>query len=660
MRPAHFRTVALDESPPGHGASVGDGSGDSQQQGQPQGQRSRKSWYSLIRWIQENTFAPQWLPEPLRHPLVGYLVATLVEGAALTLIVVVLFLVPTFEYYAIFTLMAVVIIALGWGTGPSLYATLISAMLLNYVTGTPRFSWSVSNLADGVGLMVYLAVGVSIGVLAGRSQRAHQLVTEKTRLLQAEARSRVEVERTREMLGAMVAMVEAMVQLRPTPLTADIANVSDAPDSVVAHPIIPAISPVVARRLAELTRSVLGCRRVSILAVNTATGQLDPVTEVGLHGEQEQAWWNSLSPPQRVEERYSPEIAALLYAGESALLDKQDLSERQRHILFGAQRGRIVPMRLGDELVGALLVDYLETDDDTSREDEILLTSTLARLAALVLEQDRLLHGWSEARASELALSKTQAQMDTFLGIASHELKTPLTSLKLSLELTLRRLRKLTGGVTIGAHGDLTLIGSTLQPSVELLSRTSLQMERLQRLVDDLVDVSRIQAGKLELRPSHADLVTIVGAVVEEQEQVVPERIIHFQRPADLSAPIYADMGRIEQVLTNYLTNALKYSPADQPVDVGVEVQRQQVRVWVRDHGPGIPLEEQQHIWERFHRVNTIKAQTGSGVGLGLGLFISHMIIERHQGQVGIESAPGHGSTFWFTLPMQSPREEKL
>jgi signal transduction histidine kinase len=119
--------------------------------------------------------------------------------------------------------------------------------------------------------------------------------------------------------------------------------------------------------------------------------------------------------------------------------------------------------------------------------------------------------------------------------------------------------------------------------------------------------------------------------------------------------PVYADAGRIEQAITNYLINALKYSPADRPVEVGVTVEsNQQARVWVRDHGPGLPQEEQDLIWERFHRVKGVEVQSGAGVGLGLGLHISRMIVERHHGQVGVDSAPGQGSTFWFTLPLDN------
>jgi signal transduction histidine kinase len=308
-------------------------------------------------------------------------------------------------------------------------------------------------------------------------------------------------------------------------------------------------------------------------------------------------------------------------------------------------------MRLGEELVGILVVDYQEPGHDYSRADEILLTEALARLGALVLELDRLLRGWAEARANELAISETKSQMDTFLGIASHELKTPLTSLKLSLQLSQRQLSKLTWETnTAASDGD-----AGLRRAMELLGRTDYQIGRMEALVNDLVDVSRIQAGKLELRPEPVDLVEIVREVVEVQQQAAPERIIHLQRPADLSVLVYADAGRIEQVMTNYLTNAVKYSPADRPVDVGISVEPKQARFWVQDQGPGLPLQEQKLIWECFHQAKSVKVKSGSGIGLGLGLYISRMIVERHQGQVGVESAPGQGSTFWFTLPLPRP-----
>jgi hypothetical protein len=105
-------------------------------------------------------------------------------------------------------------------------------------------------------------------------------------------------------------------------------------------------------------------------------------------------------------------------------------------------------------------------------------------------------------------------------------------------------------------------------------------------------------------------------------------------------------------VVTNYLTNAIRYSSADQPIHIGLSIREDMARVWVRDQGPGLSAEAQKELWQRFHQVKDIPVQSGSGKGLGLGLYICQMLIAQHQGEVGVESTPGEGSTFWFTLPL--------
>jgi signal transduction histidine kinase len=181
----------------------------------------------------------------------------------------------------------------------------------------------------------------------------------------------------------------------------------------------------------------------------------------------------------------------------------------------------------------------------------------------------------------------------------------------------------------------------------------------MDRLVSDLVDVARVQSGRLELHLAPTDLAAVARQALEEQRQVHPERTLVLEGPADLRVPVMADAHRLGQVVTNYLTNALKYSPADCPVMLGLEVAPRgtapQARVWVRDDGPGLPPDEQERIWERFQRAPGIAVQSGTGVGLGLGLHISRTIIELHHGQVGVQSAPGQGSTFWFSLPLSPP-----
>lgn len=177
-------------------------------------------------------------------------------------------------------------------------------------------------------------------------------------------------------------------------------------------------------------------------------------------------------------------------------------------------------------------------------------------------------------------------------------------------------------------------------------------MTRLDRLVGDLLDSSRIQAGKLEMRPEPCDLVEIVREAVREQRATWPSRAIVLEAPHPASVPLHADGDRIGQVVTNYLTNALKYSTEDAPVAVWLRVYDKTARVEVRDRGLGLTREQQARLFERFYRVPGIEQQSGSGVGLGLGLYICRTIVERHGGTVGVESAPGEGATFWFTLPL--------
>src|SRR5262249_28825815 len=118
------------------------------------------------------------------------------------------------------------------------------------------------------------------------------------------------------------------------------------------------------------------------------------------------------------------------------------------------------------------------------------------------------------------------------------------------------------------------------------------------------------------------------------------------------AAPVLVDADRIGQVIANYLTNAIKYAPTDRPIRVTLQLEGDHVRVSVRDEGPGLTLSEQERVWERFYRVPGIEVRSGSYVGLGLGLHICRTLIEQHNGQVGVQSRPGHGSIFWFSLPL--------
>jgi PAS domain S-box-containing protein len=445
-------------------------------------------------------------------------------------------------------------------------------------------------------------------------------VTERRRLEQ----------HTHTTLNALLAMAEALVQ---APDKASAAGNDGSPDT-----------NQVARHLAELTRSVLECQYVGIAAVEPGTGKMTPITIVGLSPEQEQQWWASWNEHSHLGQHLHPADIAALQAGEPVLVNSLRTPFPKGRVLTPGCQSIMVPMRVGETLVGILRVEGGTMEKAIACTNRKVLIRAVAKLGALVLERERLLRERAEAQASEMALRAANAQMDTFLGMVGHELKTPLTSMKLALQLAERRSQQ-----SIQRKPDTA---SAAAPFLELAARALLQADRLDRLVNDLLDVSRVQAGKLEFHPEAVDLATIVREAADEQRQANPTRALILQFPTDLSVPVIADADRIGQVVTNYLTNALKYSPAERPVNVGLAVEGQQARVWVHDEGPGLPAEEQERVWERFHRARGIQVQSGTGVGLGLGLHVCRIIIERHQGQVGIESAPGQGSTFWFSLSL--------
>jgi PAS domain S-box-containing protein len=239
---------------------------------------------------------------------------------------------------------------------------------------------------------------------------------------------------------------------------------------------------------------------------------------------------------------------------------------------------------------------------------------------------------------------EVERRKQEFLSMVSHELRTPLTCIMGLVELALLQIEQRPGSLAPEAEGLINQIE-------KMLKLASGQAEIETRLVEDLLEASRLEMHKFELSLQRENLVTIVQEVVANQRQVARTRQIELTLPPDEVVPVMGDAGRIGQVLTNYLTNALKYAPVDQVVSVRLEVVASIARVSVCDQGPGLTLEQQQHVWEHFYQAATPRHQGPDG-GLGLGLAIAKAIVEQHQGQVGVESALGQGSTFWFTLQL--------
>jgi signal transduction histidine kinase len=227
-------------------------------------------------------------------------------------------------------------------------------------------------------------------------------------------------------------------------------------------------------------------------------------------------------------------------------------------------------------------------------------------------------------------------------------LRTPITTIKANIQLAMRRLK------TLLSLEIPTNVAGKAEATYNMLERAESHVDVLNKLVGDMLDISRIQAGRLELhlRQEPCDLVGIVTEVVQEQRKAVSTRVVLTQALPATTVLIITDPDRIAQVLTNFLSNALKFSEADKPVEVSLSVEGEMARVAVRDYGQGLESEELQHIWECFYQAPHVSVLSGSGIGLGLGLYISQTLIERHKGQIGVESEPGTGSTFWFMLPL--------
>jgi signal transduction histidine kinase len=252
-----------------------------------------------------------------------------------------------------------------------------------------------------------------------------------------------------------------------------------------------------------------------------------------------------------------------------------------------------------------------------------------------------------EVRAA--ALARVIQARDEFLSIASHELKTPLTSLKMQLQLTQKSIRPAEG------------IAPQPAKLAQVFDLSIRQVQRLGKLVEELLDVSRMHAGRMLYRLEEVELSGLVAETIER----FADQLEAARCPVQVSAPdkllMSCDRFRVEQVLTNLLTNAMKYG-AGMPIRVSVSPIEGGARIEVTDEGMGIAPEKHARIFDRFERAISHHSISG----LGLGLFIARQIVEAHGGSIGLRSEVGKGSTFTVQLPFEpppmvtAPAEERL
>jgi PAS domain S-box-containing protein len=224
-----------------------------------------------------------------------------------------------------------------------------------------------------------------------------------------------------------------------------------------------------------------------------------------------------------------------------------------------------------------------------------------------------------------------EIRKNDFIAIASHELKTPLTSLKAYIQLL---------------HGNALRSGDSFL--VNALQKSENQINKMTKLIYGFLDLSKLESGKLRLERHEFDINALIEEVAADNRPIAQSHAITFTGGKPII--ITADREKIGQVINNLISNAVKYSPKNTDIKVSVQRLNNQVKVSVRDNGIGIKLKDQQHIFQRFYRVEDDSTKGFSG--FGIGLYLSAEIIELHHGKIGVESSEGQGSEFYFVLPV--------
>ena len=248
-----------------------------------------------------------------------------------------------------------------------------------------------------------------------------------------------------------------------------------------------------------------------------------------------------------------------------------------------------------------------------------------------IYEQSRALNEMQVQLRAEIEFRKeAERKKDEFISIASHELKTPMTSIKGYIQLLERSLDK----------NDIVTVKKRLH-------KVQSQVEKLNLLIADLLDISKIEGGKLKLNKKYFSVDVLIDHIIEVMQQSSPK--VKIIKKNSVDANVFGDEMRLEQVMVNFITNALKYAPDGEEIHIDTEIKGDEIYFSVRDFGIGMSEEHQKKIFEKFYRIEETSERFQ---GLGIGLYICQEIIDRHKGKIGVHSIPDQGSEFYFQIPL--------
>lgn len=300
----------------------------------------------------------------------------------------------------------------------------------------------------------------------------------------------------------------------------------------------------------------------------------------------------------------------------------------------GLRSSLTCPLIAGGVPVGFIFFSSIEPDTYTAEHVDIL--KRIAGQLAVTLEKGRLtseLAGQKQAiEEQNLELRRLNELKNDFIGIAAHDLRNPISNIRVAATLLLESARNL-----------------SVNERAALLRDIDLQATHMLDLLNELLDYTQIETGKLQLKLEYFDLGRFVAEATERQALIAAPKGTRVYLQAAPSGVVQADPDRLRQVVDNLISNAIKYSPPGSTVTVGVSRLDSGWRVNVQDEGPGITPEDRQHLFKDFARLSA--QPTGGEKSTGLGLAISRRVVEAHGGEIGVDSTPGRGANFWFTLP---------
>ncbi|MDO8570108.1 MAG: GAF domain-containing sensor histidine kinase [Candidatus Daviesbacteria bacterium] len=299
----------------------------------------------------------------------------------------------------------------------------------------------------------------------------------------------------------------------------------------------------------------------------------------------------------------------------------------------------ISPIHIGKKLSGLLvLVNPREGKEVVQEEQEIIkLTANILGLAYKIQDtQTSLTNVTQEVYKMNLKLHQLDKLKDDFVSVASHELRTPMTAIRSYAWMALNR-------------PDVILTDKMKK----YLERTLISTERLINLVNDMLNVSRIEAGSIEIRPKSFDIRALTNEVMIEVGTKASEKSLHLEVEQGSTLDIFADQDKVHQILLNLIGNALKFTPNEGKISINLFPDGKMVDISVTDSGVGIAEDDQSRLFKKFERLDNSYVSSATSGGTGLGLFISKSLVELMGGKIWASSqGSGKGSTFTFSLPL--------